>query len=169
MAGHMAGGVGGAAGVGADIPGSKATLQARLKRSLAEVKDYELYKEVMETAVCKLQAEMAKLVQDRDAARKEVRQALAQARRSRRGQGENARASADLRQKLKTMEEERVTLEAAIAAQANKHLHKNRTVTAKGRAAQEAAEILANELDEMREELDAARREQREAEELRQR
>ena len=53
----------------------------------------------METAVCKLQAEMQKLVQDRDQARKETRQALAQSRRHRKGEMDGSRAVEELKRK----------------------------------------------------------------------
>ena len=65
-----------------------AQLQTRaLKEKLAaarqEIKDYELYKDVMETAVVRLKGEMQKLVDERESARKDASRAHGHARRER--------------------------------------------------------------------------------------
>lgn len=58
-------------------------MRSQLRVTRQEVKDYELYKNVMETAVCKLQAEIARITEEREAAKKQLRQAHTSARRER--------------------------------------------------------------------------------------
>lgn len=58
-------------------------LKEKLGAARQEIKDYELYKDVMETAVVRLKGEMQKLVDEREAARKDAARAHAHARRER--------------------------------------------------------------------------------------
>ena len=50
-------------------------LRSKLKTAKQEVHDYELYKNVMETAVCRMQAEMARVVEEREAVQGQLKKA----------------------------------------------------------------------------------------------
>lgn len=58
-------------------------LRAALKKRTQEVRDYELYRDVMENTLVRLKDEVAKLVADRDAAKKSAKQAMNATRRQR--------------------------------------------------------------------------------------
>ena len=58
-------------------------MKEKLANARQEVKDYELYKDVMETAVVRLKGEMQRLVDEREAAKKAASRASAHARRER--------------------------------------------------------------------------------------
>ena len=79
-----------------------------------------LYKDVMETAVCKLQEEMHRLAKERDSARKEHRQAQLQSRRNKREAMDKQKEILALRKQSKLDAEERSTLEKSIDALASK-------------------------------------------------
>ena len=117
-------------------------LRKRLRVSEQSVKDYELYKDVMETAVCRMQDQMQELADERDQARRALRAAHAATRREREALLKTRRAMADL--------ELAVDARATEAADQDESLHHTLTQVQRQARAAEAhhAETLAAFQDE---------------------
>lgn len=111
-----------AGSAGGGSSGNVRKLKAALKEARSEVKDYELYRDVMESTMTKLKGEVGKLVADRDAARKEA----AKAKSARQRERSEVQLS---RKKIAALEAEVNALQAELDAERQK------AAAARGRAA----------------------------------